>query len=431
MSNNNKSPYDDFFKDTNELDSPEQAQLSEEFLKVDRGEANLKVEKNTSLADKKNLIIAGAVVLLGIVVVGLFALKVISSFNEEENNVGVADPALERVEAESVESLRARIEAEKVKEAEAKRLAREAQAKAESDRLEREAAEAQRLAAEKARNNQPNNTNRLGRFSNSQQNQTQTAQPITIQEARHMDEKSLTAKELSILRKANGDVVFGSNNANANNNANTTDQPSTLGSMLITERHANGTAYVRPSREFLLMRGTNIACTLLPRIVTSYPSQPRCLVNEDIYSPEGVVLIERGSIAMGEQRTAMKAGVAKVFIAWADIETQEGVSINIDSMGADQLGGAGLDAWVDNHYGQRFGGAILLSFIDDFFEIIANKASKTEYNFEASSDNASSMAQIVLENTINIEPTGYVMPAQQINIIVARDVDFSHIYKVN
>ena len=109
MSNNNKSPYDDFFKDTNELDSPEQAQLSEEFLKVDRGEANLKVEKNTSLADKKNLIIAGAVVLLGIVVVGLFALKVISSFNEEENNVGVADPALERVEAESVENRRSNV----------------------------------------------------------------------------------------------------------------------------------------------------------------------------------------------------------------------------------------------------------------------------------------------------------------------------------
>ena len=40
------------------------------------------------------------------------------------------------------------------------------------------------------------------------------------------------------------------------------------------------------------------------------------------------------------------------------------------------------------------------------------------------------MAELALENSINIQPTGYANQGQQINILVARDIDFSDIYKV-
>ena len=40
------------------------------------------------------------------------------------------------------------------------------------------------------------------------------------------------------------------------------------------------------------------------------------------------------------------------------------------------------------------------------------------------------MAKIALENSINIQPTGYANQGQMVNILVARDVDFSDVYSL-
>lgn len=205
-----------------------------------------------------------------------------------------------------------------------------------------------------------------------------------------------------------------------------------IGSMLATESYADGVASIRPDLKFLLINGTTIPCTLIPRIVTNYPGQTSCLINRDVYSADGsVVLIGRGSKVTGERKVSINMGVAKVFVAWGTIDTPDGVRVRIDSMAADQLGAAGLDAWIDNHYMQRFGGAILLSFIDDAFQALAdNMADQDGPTFDSSTDNAQDMASIALENTINIPPTGYVQHAVETNIIVARDIDFRTVYGV-
>lgn len=422
MSDKKPNPYEDFFKKRDEANNP--VSPSSELQDADRGAPELKAEETGTLADKKNMIIAGVAILLTLAVVIVFVLMLASrlSGSDEPAADSAPDPTLARAETRDVANLQARIAAEAARKAAVEQAARERE-----ERLAAEEAERQRLLNEKAEP-EPEPENRLGRLGGS--GRTAESAP-SIAEARGKKADALTAEERALLRKASGDVLgYEAEARPAGQRGSQPDRPTTLGNMLATERHQNGVAYVRQSRKYLLMRGTNIACTLLPRVVTNYASQPTCMVNEDVYSPEGIVLIDRGSKVLGEQRIAMKAGVGKVFIGWGDIETDNGVSINIDSMAADQLGGSGVDAWIDNHYMQRFGGAILLSFVDDLFEIAANKAADTEYNFEASTDNASSMAQIALENSINIEPTGYIMPGKQINIIVARDVDFSHIYKV-
>ena len=50
--------------------------------------------------------------------------------------------------------------------------------------------------------------------------------------------------------------------------------------------------------------------------------------------------------------------------------------------------------------------------------------------YDSSEANTGRMAEIALENSISIQPTGYANQGQQINILVARDIDFSDIYKV-
>lgn len=118
------------------------------------------------------------------------------------------------------------------------------------------------------------------------------------------------------------------------------------------------------------------------------------------------------------------------FVNWSEIDTPYGVRVRIDSLGTDSLGASGINVWVDEKWGKRFGGAILLSFIQDALATASQKATNTTVVYDNSEANAGRMAEIALENSINIQPTGYANQGQQINILVARDIDFSDIYKV-
>ena len=205
-----------------------------------------------------------------------------------------------------------------------------------------------------------------------------------------------------------------------------------LGGLLKTESMAEGYAFARPDLKYLLRSGTTIPCTLIPRIVTNYPGHTSCLVNRDVYSANGeVLLIEKGSTVQGERKVSIKPGDVKVFVVWGTIDTPSGVKVGIDSMAADQLGAAGLDAVVDNHYGKRFGAAIFLSVLDDALQYVVEESRRGDgVTFDSSTNNAEDMASIALENTINIQPTGYVQHASETNIIDARDVDFRSVYEV-
>lgn len=204
-----------------------------------------------------------------------------------------------------------------------------------------------------------------------------------------------------------------------------------IGGMLQTERYPNGTVQQRGSVKYLLARGTTIPCTMRERVVTNYPGGVMCIINRDVYSADGsVLLMGKGSTVNGERKVAMAAGVAKVFVAWGDVETTDHAHVQFDSLAADALGGAGLDAWIDRHLMERFGGAILLSFADDVFKALGNSTSSSDVSFDSSTSNGNDMASIALENSINIPNTGYVKQAAETNILVARDVDFTSVYGV-
>lgn len=182
--------------------------------------------------------------------------------------------------------------------------------------------------------------------------------------------------------------------------------------------------------DFMLIHGTVIPCALYTQIISDYEGFVTCRVTQDIYSANGsALLVERGSMVSGTQKVAMEQGKGRIFTSWADIETPLGVSIRIDSLGAGALGATGSEAWVDNHFSERFGAAILLSFVDDALSALSNEASKdNNVQFDNSTDNASDMASKALDSSINISPTGYTYIGQRINILVARDIDMSSVY---
>lgn len=196
---------------------------------------------------------------------------------------------------------------------------------------------------------------------------------------------------------------------------------------------ASARAGKRNDLTYLMKKGTNIGCTLDTKIVTTHPGITRCLVNKDVYSADGkVLLVERGSEIIGEQTTSLLHGQAKVFVLWNTVTTPHGVTLDIASPSADSLGASGQDAQVDRHFWERFGGAIMLSLIDDGLVIVGDKINEnnSSVSYDSTSDSIESMAAEALRNSINIPPTGYVNQGTLLNVMVARDVDFSPVYEL-
>lgn len=193
-------------------------------------------------------------------------------------------------------------------------------------------------------------------------------------------------------------------------------------------------AMQRNNLSLLLKQGTMIPCVLKTKIVSTYSGQTACQVTKDVYSANGkTLLIERGSSVIGEQTVKVERGSARVFVLWSKLDTPKGVSLTLDSGTVDNLGASGINAKVNNHFWQRFGGAILLSVIEDGLQTVANKNSNSQsggISYNSTSDSTKEMANTALENSINIPPTATVNQGTLINIFVARDVDFTGVYKL-
>lgn len=217
--------------------------------------------------------------------------------------------------------------------------------------------------------------------------------------------------------------------------ATTQTQETGIASSMRTSNLANGTAFNRGDKTMMLLKGTNIPCVLKTKVDSTYQGFTICQVIKDVYSANGkVLLIERGSNVFGEQNIQLSQGQARVSILWGRIETPKNISINLDSPAAGQLGEMGVDAKVNNHYWKRFSGAIMLSAIQDGFAIARSHLEKEKKDnsngttVNNTTNTAEDMMKEVLKNTINIPPTAIINQGAVINIMVARDVDFSSIY---
>jgi type IV secretion system protein VirB10 len=89
---------------------------------------------------------------------------------------------------------------------------------------------------------------------------------------------------------------------------------------------------------------------------------------------------------------------------------------------------------VDTHFWERFGGAILLSLVDDFANAasqrMANSNNRNQFNFSSTTNSAQNMAAEALKNSINIPPTLYKNQGERVSIFVARDLDFRSVYEL-
>lgn len=196
---------------------------------------------------------------------------------------------------------------------------------------------------------------------------------------------------------------------------------------------APGQASLSPAGKYLLAHGTYARCAVYPEIITEQPGVIDCRLTEPLYSADGSTIIADASDRLtGVQKVALIAGQQNVFTTWTELETQSGVRARLDSLGAGPMGASGTKAWIDNHYAERYGGAIMLSFIQDALKAATAATQSSDsggYTVNNSEQNVESMADKALNSTINIAPTGYILPGTVITVIVARDIDFSSVFE--
>ena len=220
--------------------------------------------------------------------------------------------------------------------------------------------------------------------------------------------------------------------SNARSNANFSNSK-----VKVIEPYTGGVSTVAGIHHYdpnlFLVRGTFIPCSMDVKLISMLGGQITCTVAEDIYSANGnVLLIEKGSTAVGSyKKTGLQNGMNRLYAIWEDIRTPNNIIISVGSGATDELGTAGMVGEVDNHWGMRVGGAILLSVIDDALSAaVSNLGRNNNYTVNNFASQSARMSEMMLRQYINIPPTLYKDQGDLINLYVNKDIDFSKVYKL-
>jgi len=215
----------------------------------------------------------------------------------------------------------------------------------------------------------------------------------------------------------------------------------------------------------LVAQGTFVRGVLETAVQSDLPGMVRAVVTENVWSFDGRrVLIPAGSRLIGEYKSGIAQGQTRVFIVWTRMLRSDGVSVQLGSNGADDLGRAGNAGFVDNHYLERFGSAVMLSLVGGAAQFLSAYGQNTngygngtvitstdpvtgvvtqtqtgvnqnQLSLQARaiaaqniSQTLTNIAQEALRNSINIPPTIYLDQGTRIIVFVRRDLDFSALY---
>ncbi|MEN5229729.1 type IV secretion system protein VirB10 [Brevundimonas naejangsanensis] len=180
-------------------------------------------------------------------------------------------------------------------------------------------------------------------------------------------------------------------------------------------------------RNLLITAGSILPCVLQTALDSTTPGYVSCVVSRDIYSENGaVILLERGTRVLGEYRGGLRQGRRRLFVLWTRAVSPTGVAVGLASPASDALGRAGFDGQVDGHFWDRFGGALLLSLVDDAAYAGFGDGDSLRSTARVPSDAAAS----ALQGSIDIPATLRKAQGSEVSIFVAQDLDFSGVYRL-
>ncbi|MEP9356815.1 type IV secretion system protein VirB10 [Xanthobacter sp. KR7-65] len=221
------------------------------------------------------------------------------------------------------------------------------------------------------------------------------------------------------------------NGAGAGFNGQGENEDQKFARMMTPTRLEGSRAGTLGNRDFIVAMGTSIPCILETALSSDQPGFTSCVINRDVLSDSGrVVLMEKGTQIVGEYRGGLRRGQARLFVLWNRAKTPKGVIITLASPATDALGRAGMDGYVDTHWWERFGSALLLSIVSDAAQLAQTQLQQNDIQVQNTTNAGQQAAAIAVEQSINIPPTLLKHQGELVSIFVARDLDFSSVYSL-
>lgn len=179
-----------------------------------------------------------------------------------------------------------------------------------------------------------------------------------------------------------------------------------------------------------------LICITDTLIVTGATSEApfQCHLERDVMSKRGVVLLEADTRVTGHYQSLVGEGQNRIVAITATAETPNDVVIELGGPIGDALGAAGAPGSVDNHWGARLGGALILSLLDTASSLAQSKLQEGNGNTTLNLNSGSGggglqeMSRELLRKTVNIPPTITLSQGSRVTLWTTKYIDFSKSY---
>lgn len=293
--------------------------------------------------------------------------------------------------------------------------------------------EAARIAQEHAREMQRLQSELdLARLSGGGDNYGSSGNAALDDRARQAEDARRLALEQQERRRSSGMLAFGRSGGGGGEASGAAEQrEARLSDNEAFVRDAGRPAQVERASVIVnpantVTQGTMIQAILETAINSQLPGAIRGVVSEDVHSYDGTrILIPRGSQVIGRYSEGVELGQRRALVAWERIIMPDNQSVTISAYGGDEIGQSGLTGKVNNHFGQRFGSAALVSFLTILPALATENTDDDRANDVADSvgQNLTSATTSVLGESLRIKPTIRVAQGARVTIMVDRDLE--------
>lgn len=196
---------------------------------------------------------------------------------------------------------------------------------------------------------------------------------------------------------------------------------------------SSGTVYASliPQLSDTIAEGTVIHAILETAINSDLPGYVRAIVSEPVYSEDGSqVLVVPGSRLIGQYKSQLQQDQTRLFVVWTEVIEPNGVSVQLNSPGTDNLGRSGMEAdKIDSHFWKKIGTAVLLSVLSagaSNTDVSSDDADNASQSYrEAVSQSLSQTASDSMSQTLSIPPTLYINQGKPIMVFVIHRLNFA------
>ncbi|WP_224814779.1 TrbI/VirB10 family protein [Hasllibacter sp. MH4015] len=183
---------------------------------------------------------------------------------------------------------------------------------------------------------------------------------------------------------------------------------------------------VSPPSPYILQAGTVIPAALLTALRSDLPGQIAAQVTSNVYdSPSGrYLLIPQGARLLGEYDSTIVVGQNRLLLVWTRLILPDGRSINLNrEPGTDGAGTAGLQDWVNYHWGRVFLAAGLATILNVGLEGVATSEDNVATAIrEAAQGTIRRTGEEIVRQQISVPPTLTISPGFPVRVMITRDL---------